>query len=166
MYACQAEDNFDGMSDTDALSPLFLSLSPFIRSDSYFDYIVCVGVAFAFAPFPSQTQCSLCHSLPNVYKVFVCVCVFVPISQCDTRLQCTLHIFGTSSRKCHRLRECIIVETVKSLTGRDTIYIYGVFVFAMLHLILMHTHRGRWECGRREIEKKWARFRTLWQVNE
>lgn len=34
-------------------------------------------------------------------------------------------IFLQNSLECHRLRECIIVETVKSLTERDTIYIYG-----------------------------------------
>lgn len=106
----------------------------FIRSDSYFDYCW-------------RCFCSECSvEARTKYSTFVILCITL------------LHVSFASLRffvsKCHRLRECIIVETVKSLTGRDTIYIYG-FRFAMLPYtwILMQNTRIHlpWQKTHRDI---------------
>lgn len=112
----------------------------FIRSDSYF-----VGCLALLCSVSEKAQCCCSSSLFS------------------------LSFFSLRFMKIFRLRvasdcaECIIVETVKSLTGRDTIYIYG-FRFTMLHLILMqntstrthtHTHiQCEWVCERWTTEMR------------
>lgn len=114
---------------------LFFSLRFFssLRSDSYFDYIMLALFSLRFSVCKHHNA-SLSHRA--VRAVYACVQWYL--------LTYTSILWKLS--KCHRRlwqeskSECIIVETVKSLTGRDTIYIYGfLFCYATAWLWYKHT---------------------------
>lgn len=74
---------------------------------------------------------------------------------------------------CHRLRECIIVETVKSLTGRDTIYIYGIRFAMLLHTLdvdakhtLIHSNE-RYSHSLNALTSEWMKIKqtVTWHNN-
>lgn len=159
-------DNFDGMSECGGLSPSLPHMHAHAhtrRSISFFPLfssgliVISIIVWHCFAPFPRQH-----NAFALLLRFFLCL--FISVHD------------DFSVESCLRLRaECIIVETVKSLTGRDTIYIYG-FRFTMLHLILMqntstrtHTHPMRervsvWAMN--DWDETRAQLQELWQVNE